>query len=142
MSENNSANDVDGLGPLFAALAAMALAFVLFIALAYAAVFVLSAGAIYLGIKLGSNGQIGKKPSYTKVHEAEQEKQEHLAELEGESADLKELVVSKYEQEKMNLYRPADDKPEPIININADAAKEALKTGAKKVVKRAMGGKK
>lgn len=89
-------------------------------------------GAIYLGIKLGSSGQIGRKPLHRKVYEIETEKQEHLKELEGESDDLKELVAGKFENDKMDLYRE-DDRPEPLVSVNADA----VKTIIKKVVKRA-----
>ena len=122
------------IGELFVGLAAMAVAYLVFLLVVYAIVFGLSAGAIYLGVMLGSNGQLGKKPRHQKVKNIEAEKQENLSELEGESNDLRELVVSSFENEKMDVYRPSE--PEPIFSINADAVKTVVKKVAKKVAER------
>ena len=144
METSNSKNNVSEFrgggsgasleGPLVMAIIALAIAVLAFFVIVYGLVLGLSAGAIYLGVKLGSAGQIHKK-SYEHVKDREREKQEHLGELEGESDDLRELVVQKFEQEKMDHYRPAEDRPEPLINLTG----EALKDTAKKIIKKAMG---
>jgi hypothetical protein len=130
MEEQNRSTNDDA--EMFKALV-IGIAFILgLIALVYLGIFVLMGGAIYVGAKLGVSGQLGKKPLYHRVHEIDTEKQKHLKELEGEHEDLIELVAGKFENDKMDLYRE-DDRPEPLISINADA----VKTVVKKVVKRA-----
>lgn len=135
-SSRNSGGGSSGIGEGIYMLAAAAIAFMVFLLLVYSIVLGLSAGAIYLGAMLGSNGQLGKKTRPQKVKDLEAEKQENINELEGESDDLKELVASSFENEKMNLYRPEEDRPEPLLNINIDAVKTVVKRVAKTVVEK------
>src|SRR5689334_10519406 len=109
------------IGEGLVAAAALGIAFLIFLLIVYSIVLGLSAGAIYLGAMLGSNGQIGKKSLHIKAKEKELEKQEHLNALADESEEMKELVAGKFENEKMNLYRDDGERPEPLINVNLDA---------------------
>jgi hypothetical protein len=112
-----------------------AIAFLAALVLVYLVIFALLGGAIYLGAKLGTLEQLGKKPLYHRVHEIEAEKQKHLAELEGENRDLIDLVTGEFENDKMDLYRK-DDRPEPLLSINADGAKEVVRKVVKKVAQK------
>jgi uncharacterized membrane protein len=147
METNNSGGSRDGgrgggggggggidIGEGLVALAALGIAILVFFLVVYSIVLGLSAGAIYLGAMLGSNGRLGKKSRHQQVKELESQKQEDLSELSGESEELKSLVDSSSEQEKMELYRE-NDRPEPVFSINLDA----VKTVAKKVTKKMMG---
>jgi hypothetical protein len=145
MAENNSSrgegstSNRGGGGinfPEFLAVAmAFAIVFLIFLLVVYSIVLGLSAGAIYLGAMLGSNRQVGKKPRHQRVKDIEAEKQKDLNELQGESEELRELVDSSFEREKMELYRE-DDRPEPAISVNLDAVKTVAKKVAKKVIEK------
>ena len=129
-TENNSKGSGSksrgvGGGELIIAFAYLVIAFLVFLAVVYGVVLGLSAGAIYLGVKLGSSGQLGTKPRHQKVKDIEAEKQEHLKELEGESPDLIDLAQGSFENEKMELYRPKDEVAKPGIDL--EKAKEVVK---------------
>lgn len=139
MAENNSGGNSGGGsnigGEVVYMMMGLAIVYLIFLLLIYSLVLGLSAGAIYLGAMLGSNGQLGKKPRHQQVKELESQKQENLNELSGESEELKMLVDNSFEKEKMELYRE-DDRPEPAISINLDAVKTVAKKVAKKVMEK------
>lgn len=139
MEENNSNSKRQSVTPEVIILklgAGLAIAFLIFFLAVYSIVLGLSAAAIYFGVKIGSNGQIGKKPRHQKVKDIQEKKQVHLEELGGESEDLRELVDKSFENEKMDLYRPDEDALGPIFSINTDAVKTVVKRVVKKVAEK------
>jgi hypothetical protein len=117
------------LGEVSIAIAAITIAFLVFLALVYSVVFTLFGLAVYLGVRIGSEGKIDirlSKPDYDKVHRIQAIKEENLKHLKDESPELRQLAEDKFEGEKLAVYRSLDDE-RAIINVDVEAAKNKVK---------------
>lgn len=108
------------LGALWLASAAVLIAFMIFLAFVYSLVFGFFGLALYLGVRLGSQDKVDfqfRKPEYKKVHQLGAAQQKHLVELQDESDELRKLVVRKFDEDKLDLYRPQEQDRKTIINV-------------------------
>lgn len=111
MSNQAATNQGDDFLNFLGAGLVIALMVALIVVVIYGAIFGLVFVALYLGAKLGAMG--GHHEPYHRVLEIENKKRHHLKQLEGESDELRDLVETQFEEQKLALYRPKDDTHQP-----------------------------